>query len=572
MNGDDPMSGAAAGGTLLHQAVEKHRAGALDAAIELYREVLKSGALSDDDIAETEARRLLGAALQEQGRAAEAIDVLHAVTPLTSDSVLGHATLGDAHRALDQLDRAIAHFRRLVELAPDIIDAQINLGVCLQETGDVTGAIARYRVALEIDPNSGAAATNLGLALLETGDVDGAVAPLERGVALDSGALNGLGDSVALNGLGAVYLRLGRTEDAEHVIRRAIDAAPDYAPAWSNLGNVHQDYQRLDDALAAHDKSVSLDPDNAEAHWNRAMTLLLSGDLKRGFEEYEWRRQTRNHAPPGHGSPLWDGGDPRDKHMLLLAEQGFGDMIQFARYAPVLAARGAQVTLACPPKLVELFGSLGGDISLVTNTGAARDVDCHAPLMSLPLLCGTAAAAVPAEIPYLAAPSGAPTGAAATPPPPSTDRCRVGLCWTGNPDHPDNPFRSCTLDAFAPLLGNTDIEWVSLQYGHGAAQSGPYSSQLSDWSEYLEGFANTAAALDALDLVITIDTSTAHLAGALGRPTWLLLKYTPDWRWMLDRDDSPWYSTMQLFRQTRAGCWDDVIARLEHRLKDWITE
>ena len=592
MSGDEPIRDVEGNRALLQRAVARHHAGALGEAIDLYRHVLNAAARADDGTetanVQGEVWRLLGvalrahgdptgaldaldnalartpgdaavlvergAALQDLGRSADAVDALRAVSPLISESILGHASLADAYRALDQNDDAITHYRRLVELAPDLIDARINLGACLQETGDVVAAIACYRAALDADPNSGAAATNLGLALMETGDLDAAAAPLERGAALDPT------DPLALNGLGALYLRLGRTDDAERAIRRAIDAAPGHAPAWSNLGNVHQDRRRLDDALAAHDKSVSFDPDNAALHWNRAMTMLLSGDLERGFAEYEWRRHTTNHAPPGHDSPPWDGGDPTGKHLLLLAEQGFGDMIQFARYATILAARGARVTLACPPKLIGLFDSLGEDIALVTNTGDARGVDCHAPLMSLPFLCGTTVETIPAGIPYLSAPPDA------IRPPPPDGRRRIGLCWTGNLDHPDNPHRSCPLDAFTPLFGRNDIEWISLQYGHGAA-AGAYGDKVTDWTEFLEGFANTAAALAALDRVITIDTSTAHLAGALGRPTWVLLKYTPDWRWMLDRDDSPWYPTVRLFRQTRPGCWDDVIARLADNLE-----
>jgi hypothetical protein len=180
--------------------------------------------------------------------------------------------------------------------------------------------------------------------------------------------------------------------------------------------------------------------------------------------------------------------------------------------------------------------------------------------MSLPFLCETTMNTIPVGVPYLSSPPGA------VHPPPPSGRRRIGLCWTGNPDHPDNPHRSCPLDAFAPLFERDDVEWISLQYGHGAA-AGADADRVTDWTAFLEGFANTAAAMDSLDLVITIDTSTAHLAGALGRPTWLLLKYTPDWRWMLDRDDSPWYPTVRLFRQTRPGRWDDVIARLVDNLE-----
>ena len=592
---NDLPTGEFAAQALLRRALERHRLGDLDSAITHYRRALESGALTNDAVA-AEAQRLLGvalriagdpasalsaldhalrlspdpdpaildpikiersAALQDLGRSQDAVAALNAMPTDALETTLAQAVLADAYRALGLPKQAAPHYQRLVDRAPSA-ENFVNLGACLQETGDLSGAVARYKDAVALDDAFGPAFTNLGLALMETDALPDAVAPLKRGVALDPQ------DALALNALGAVYLRLGRDTEAEQFITQATQKAPNYAPAWSNLGNVYQDQRRMNEALAAHDKAVALDSENADLHWNRAMSLLLSGDLSRGFAEYEWRKGTRTHAPSPHDSRLWDGGDLTGKNILLIAEQGFGDMIQFARYAPLLVARGAHVTLTCPPKLADLFQTLGDSIKIVTKISGAKNIDCHAPLMSLPFLCGTDLDSVPAADSYLTPPPGAKQ------PPAADERKRIGLCWTGNPDHPDNPHRSCSLDELAPLFKIDGVEWINLQFDAGSMTNDD-ARHLTDWRSYLNGFADTAAAICALDLVITIDTSTAHLTGALGRPGWVLLKYAPDWRWMLDRDDSPWYPSLRLFRQSRAGVWGDVIDRLTQRLKDWMT-
>ena len=294
------------------------------------------------------------------------------------------------------------------------------------------------------------------------------------------------------------------------------------------------------------------------------MSLLLSGDFEAGFAAYEWRGRTAKHAPPTHESPRWNGGDPHGMHLLMLAEQGFGDAIQFARYALLLQARGATVTLQCHPKLTGLFETLDDTLTVLATGEAPSKIDAHAPLMSLPHLLSTSIDTAPADIPYLRAPRGARR------PPPADGQRRVGLCWTGNPDHPDNPHRSLPFAAFAPLLRHTGIYWRSLQFGPGAAESAGRLPDDRAWTACLEGFGNTAAALKSCDLVITIDTSIAHLAGALGRPVWLLMKYSPDWRWMVGRDDSPWYPTVRLFRQAAPGDWTGVVNSLDAALTAWM--
>jgi tetratricopeptide (TPR) repeat protein len=507
----------------------------------------------DDDIAIDYA-----IVLQAASRPADALDVLADRDARLQHSERAQAVQADALAASGRVQDAVAHYQRVLALAPANNAARIALGVCQQRLGDVAGAVASYRAALALDPDADDAWSNLGLALGAMGQMTQAVEALKKAVALNPG------DVATKCNLGTVLQESGHVDGAIVCFEEIIARNPNFADAWGNLGNARQDQHRLNDALTAHDRAVSLAPGNAEIHWNRAMTLLLSGDLEAGFAEYEWRIKTTNHAPPVHPSPRWDGDDLAGRHILLLAEQGFGDAIQFIRYAPILQRGGARVSVHCAPKLVPLFETLDGAPAIIPFGTDVPAVDCHAPLMSVPHLLGTSLDTVPASIPYLRAPRDAP------PLPAGDGRKRVGLCWAGSPAHPDDVRRSCPAAMLAPLLARRDIAWISLQYGAQADALGDTEHQLEDWSERLDGFANTATAMGALDLVITVDTATAHLAAALGRPTWLMLKYAPDWRWMLDRADSPWYPTMTLFRQRAPGDWAGVVARLQAALERWM--
>lgn len=505
---------------------------------------------ADDDIAVEWALAVL-----ESGDANAARDILSPRLGALVNSARAQAVLADACRAAKDLPAAIKHYQALLALTPENHNARISLGVCLQESGAFESAVEAYYVALAQEPNNVLALSNLGLALAEIGNDSEARHTLERAAALAPT------DSATLCNLGTFLQKQGETAAAVDCYERAITASPDDMKAWSNLGNARQDELRFDDALTAHDRAVAIAPNDANVRWNRAMTLLLSGDLAKGFTEYEWRTRTVSHAPPQHESPRWDGSDLKGKRLLLLAEQGFGDAIQFVRYAPLLQQRGAEVVIQCHPKLADLFATSDGAPTVVATGTPIQKVDAHVPLMSLPHLLGTTVETVPAAIPYLHTPANV------TPP---SEHPRIGLCWTGNPDHPDNMHRSCPIPALDPLLTRSDIDWCSLQFGPAAMDVVGYIPDDPTWTAQLGGFANTAMALQTLDLVITVDTATAHLAGALGRPVWLMLKYAPDWRWMTKRTDSPWYPTMRLFRQPSPGDWTSVIADVESALETWM--
>lgn len=502
-----------------------------------------------------------GIALSEAGQHDEAAIRLEAVLPSLAargeDAAVVYAALGDACLALGRFDDAADNYSEALQRDPANNTAQVNRATALQRTGRRTEAIEAYRKTLESHPTDAAALTNLGVALQEAGDLDEAV------TVLTEAAAQAPDDAVSRIDLGVALHRLGRLKDAETVYQLALDLAPGNPRAWSNLGNLLQDRLLFAEARMAHENALVHGGDDPEYHWNYAMTLLLAGNLEKGFTEFEWRRRRPNFPDHRISGPAWDGSDPAGRRILLYTEQGLGDAIQFARYAGILAQMGATVVLACPAPLAELFATLDGPVEIVTNWQAAEPYDCHAPLMSLPHLMGTRVDSVPAAMPYLSVPQDTKVLL-----PAAQGACRVGLVWAGNPDHANDRNRSLPLSALRPLFDVDGVEWVSLQVGPGAAEIGECAAPVQDLSPALGPFGETAAAMAELDLVISVDTAAAHLAGALGRPVWLLLPHAPDWRWLTGRDDSPWYPTMRLFRQPAPGIWDSVIAAVKTALHE----
>ncbi|MGH8629191.1 MAG: tetratricopeptide repeat protein, partial [Burkholderiales bacterium] len=411
----------------------------------------------------------------------------------------------------------------------------------------------------------------------------------------------------ALNNLGNAYQVLGRPEEAAASFRNAIEADASFAEAHLNLGialhhaeSVHEAaacyraalkhkpalaeaslnlgylLEQQGDARGAADSyraAIAARPDFAEAHFNHALQLLQSGEFARGWEEYEWRLKLPELAPlwPYANRPRWDGSDLHGKTILLYAEQGFGDALQFVRYAPLVAQRGGKVILSCSPKLMALFGSAQGVSAMHNAEDTAPDFDVCCSLLSLPRLHGTALETIPAAVPYLHAPRDATERWRARL---AADRgLKIGLFWSTESRNRMTPLRSLHLDMLAPLAAVPGTTFYSLQRGAAAAEARrpPQGMNLVDATAELKDFSDDAALIANLDLVISINTSTAHLAGALGRPIWTLVHYPPDWRWLHERDDSPWYPTMRLFRRGRADRWEDVIARVARALPLSVT-
>jgi Tetratricopeptide repeat/Glycosyltransferase family 9 (heptosyltransferase) len=344
----------------------------------------------------------------------------------------------------------------------------------------------------------------------------------------------------------------------------------DYAEAFNNRGVALQEQKRLDEALTSYDQAIVLKPDYADAHWNFSLLRLLTGDFERGWAESEWRwkNASLDLSERTFSQPLWIGAEAIDgKTLLLHHEQGLGDAIQFCRYVPLVAARGARVVLEVDRPLRQLMSGLAGVSHCLCKGEALPNFDMHCPLLSLPLAFGTLLETIPSTTPYLSVPAPVQDWEAKLGP---KDRLRVGLVWSGNPRHRDDIKRSIELNALSSLF-DVAATFVSLQKELRAGDAALLRerSDIISLGQSFENFADTAALISCLDLVISVDTSVAHLAGALGRPVWILLPFVPDWRWLLDRDDSPWYPTARLFRQTNTRDWHSVVDHVRTALNEF---
>lgn len=451
-------------------------------------------------------------------------------------------------------DAAAALLRRAIVLAPQHAALYANLATAQRAAGALSEAAGNLRRAVRILPNSAELHFNLGNLLEQAGERMQALPSFRRALVLAPGS-----DRILFN-LGNLHQALFEMERAAPLLERAarLDGGM-RIEALVNLGRVLEALGRHGQAAACYDQVVAAKPDHVYGNWNRALLRLRRGDLAGGFRDYEWRWRLADHPPRQLGRPAWRGEPLAGRTVLIHAEQGLGDSIQFCRYLPLAAARGGRVVFECQPPLLRLMRLSFPDIQVVAAGEALPAFDVHAPLMSLPLLLGTRSLAdIPAGIPYLRAPP---------PPPLHGTGLRIGLVWAGSPGHNLQPIQHIVpLDALAPLLGIPGVSAFSLQKGPaGADLAGRGDLAIHDLGPALSDFADTAAHVMALDLVVTMDTSVAHLAGALGRPVCILLRAAPDWRWLLDRSDSPWYPTATLFRQRRLGDWRPVVeAVAEH--------
>lgn len=434
----------------------------------------------------------------------------------------------------------------------------LRLAKGFERDGKLDQAEHAYRRILAAAPDHGESMRALGLLLHRRERAQEAIPLLKRCVVIQPRR------PLSHFTLAYVLQENDRLDEAEAVYRRTIELQPDNAEAHNNRGNALRDLGRFDEAEPAYRRALALKPDYANAHQNLGMLLLLRGRFEEGWPEYEWRWESPGYAFAKRTlpRPLWDGADLRGKRILLHCEQGYGDAIQFARYAPLVAARGASVILECPRPLARLFGSIQPLERLVARGDPLPAFDCHGPLLNLPRLLGTTLDSIPAGAPYLNAPAA--LLATWRERIAAEDRLRVGLVWAGNPKHRNDRHRSIGTAALAPLFSLTGVSFFGLQLD--AKATAPGTAAFVDLAEHLTDFADTAAALSQLDLLISVDTSVAHLAGALGRPSWVLLPFVPDWRWLIEREDSPWYPTMRLFRQHRAGDWASVIERVAAEL------
>lgn len=504
-----------------------------------------------------------------------------------------------AHRrsSPETLTHTIARCMKTIELQPDNAAAYNDLGAALQDKGDPGAAQRCYRKAVELDPDNAAAWGNLATLLLEEGRADEAIDCFRQALRRapdNAGAYNNLGLALLQGGMideamtayckaielkpgspaghlnkGGLLQECGRLEEAAGCFRKALACDPQSAMAYINLGNVLKDDRQTAEALQCYQKALDIEPDNAYAHWNLALALLLTGNFPEGWKEYEWRRKTGDiRKQRAFRQPQWKGEALQDRTILLHAEQGLGDTIQFIRYVPLVAAQGAQVVVECHKELVSLVGNVEGVQRAVARGERLPEFDMQCPLLTLPLVLGTTTETIPARVPYIA------------PDPSLLDNwgekvrhdgspLKVGLVWAGKMEHRHLRYRSCSLETLAPLGRLPGVSFYSLQKGEAAAQAKtpPEGMRLLDYTDDISDFSDTAALTAHLDLVLSIDTSVAHLAGAMGKEVWTLLPYELDWRWMIDREDSPWYPTMRLFRQPCHGDWQSVVDRVKVELE-----
>jgi tetratricopeptide (TPR) repeat protein len=503
----------------------------------------------------------LGNALSDMNRLEEAIACYHRAIQLAPDFAAAYSNCGAVLQRLGRTDEAIAAFRKSIELSPDYAEAYNNLGHSLERKNLLDDAMAAYVRAIQIKPDLAGAYCNLGNVLLAKKHVDDAIATFRTAIRLEPNMPE------AHSNLGNALSDHGEFDEAMAEYRLALRLRPKYPDALSNTASALIERGVYDEPESLLRQAIEIDPNFADAHWNLALLYLLKGDFARGLPEYEWRWQVRNMPRlPKLGKPQWTGGDIAGKTILLHVEQGFGDAIQFIRYAPMVAARSPKIIVASPPELRRLLASVEGVEQVIRPTDPMPPFDFHCPLLSLPLAFKTDLNSIPAPVkPYMH--------------PDAADvekwrerlsgekRRRIGLAWAGDPRHKRDATRSIVLCNFAPFSELNDAAFYSLQKGEGAKHLPPVGVTINDFTSELHDFADTAAFIANLDLVISVDTSIVHVAGALGKPVWLLVQYSPDWRWLLDRDDSPWYPGMRLFRQKTYGDWTGVIRRVTDELK-----
>lgn len=625
--GTNAAPGGAPDPALIAQATSLHQQGQIGQAIERYRALLAA-------YPELHAIwMLLGMAELQSGRMNEATSALETSLRIQPANPLAWVSLGNAVQASGHHARAIESFDRALAMAPDHVDALFNRGVSLDALGRLNDALDAFVAVLSRQPAHPGALNNAGEALRKLGRLDEALnvfgaaiathpqrpeLRLNRGVtALESGdpalaladfdALLTLAPDhpIGLNNRGNALHGLGRHREALDMFDRAVKAAPGDAQAWLNRANVLQALERYDDADACYVQARTLVPDSAMILWNASQLSLLRGRFTSGWEEFEARWQLdQTFDPQRHTSlPRWLGeSDPTGKRIVLWHEQGLGDTLQFCRFAPVLAAQGAQVVLEVQPALKALVRESMPGVEVIATGEPVGQCDAAIPLMSLPYAlralaarelaerevagrevakhevavrevadCGVAESDVsgfagrngylradPDKVSAWAARLG-----------PRRGVLRVGLVFSGNPLHRNDANRSIAASAMQGLLASTrPIEWVVLQKDLRAADAAWLASHphVRAAGTELDSFADTAALIECLDLVISVDTSVAHLAGALGKPVWILLPSLPDWRWLLERHDSPWYASARLFRRPAGGDWASVLTTVERNI------
>ena len=537
-----------------------YKRGQYDSAVELIRGAMAS----NPDAAAFYGN--LGIVLKAQGNLGEAMNAYRKAVELNPAYAEAHCNLGNAFKQRGEMPKAISAYRRALELKPKFADAHNHLGSALRRQGKLVEAAAACRQALSLRPEYAEAHLNLGNVLRDQGHLDEATRSLHRAEQLTPN------DANVHSNLGNCLQEQGFLDQAVAAYQRAIDLNPNHAKAHNNLGSALRSQGKLEAASASYRRALEIEPNLPDAHWNLALLLLSQAEFERGWEEYEWRWKTGKLPAKDFHQPLWDGGRLDGRTILVHAEQGMGDTLQFVRYLWQVKESGGTVVFECQRPLLRLLRKIAGVDMLIALGDELPAFDVHAPLLSLPRIFKTSLSTIPAKVPYLHA-----EPALVQVWKEHLDEFRgmkIGICWQGSPTWNRDQHRSIPLRHFARLARIPGVSLLSLQKGHGLEQLDCLNDDVtvtnfdSRLDEQTGPFVDTAAVMANLDLVVTCDTAIAHLAGGLGVPVWLAEEFVAEWRWLQDRADTPWYPTMRIFRQHQPGDWGDVFARIESALRN----
>ena len=541
-------------------ALQSHQAGRLSEAAAAYSEVLS---IDPENI---DALHFLGVIAYQRGEHDRAEELISRALSRNTSNAPAYSNLGNALGAQGKLDAAIVCYQQALALQPEYADALVNLGAAFRGKGELDKAVQCYQRALSLAPDVPMAHFNLGNALAQQGKLDDAAACLRKALALKPDFAE------ALCSLGNVLRNQGGLEEAMDCLHKALALEPNLHEAYDHLSNTLLGLGRPQEAEESYRRALALKPDSAELKLGYSLVKLLLGDYETGFLLYE-NRLDKDALPQAMYSPLqermaqlgdaprWQGESGEAKTLLVWTDQGLGDTLMMMRYLPMLKERGFEkVVVCCEETLVRVVRRIPGVDEVVSRSQSAPvgGFDCHCPITSLPFMFETRVESIPNEIPYLHVPDQLRKKWAerladlATP--------RVGLAWAGRKDHPKDALRSIRLERLSPLFCVAGVNFVNLQKGPEASQIGETGLRILDWMDECGDLLETAALVDQLDLVISVDTAVMHLTGALGKPVWHLNRFETEWLWMLERVDSPWYPSMRIFRQQRPGSWDEVIA------------
>lgn len=578
----------------LNEAVMFHKTGDLEQAEKSYLQIIAAYPKQAD------ALHLLGRIQLEKGSVQKAKALIHQSIRIDANAPIFYISLGDILQHEGHYTEAIKYYNKALQLDPNRIEALCNSGNALRKTGDNRQAIARYQKVLAVNPNLPEVLNNLGLSYQLQKQHDAAKACFQKSISLSPDyfeAHNNLGNlfretsdfqaaleqyfralslspentSVNYN-IGLLLQLNNKDNEAESYYKKAVEHHPPIADAYSNLGKYYQDRNLPDLAISHYDKAIALDPEHFDARFNRSLSLLSTGKFEEGWEAYEWRFKRdgwRKVYPHRLEGPKWDGSEFKDKTLFIHSEQGFGDTIWFARYLSQVKSLGGRVVFETRPELMELLQNtvpVDQLIPMSFETPTQVPYDFHTPLMSLARLLKTNVDNIPSNTPYIVAPPGKRDHWSKR-----IDRSgfNIGLVWAAKSTNDHG--RSCRLDHFLPLFDLENIHIYGLQKGEDASQADNFPADIINLAPEFENFADTAGAIDCLDLVISVDTSVAHLAGAMAKPVWVLLPFDADWKWFMDRQDSPWYPTMRLFRQPQPDDWAAAVRMLKTELQQLKT-